>query len=113
MSQKPKKARSVGPKKLNINSKAKWKKILKDVDKQEVPIHILEKLIVHLKDGTNVEIDIKNMLNEGADVEDLEERVNTRLSELERYIINVDFFVDIELVERTVQPETDKILSKL
>jgi len=25
----------------------------------------------------------------------------------------VDFFVDIDLVEATVQPETDKLLSKL
>lgn len=113
MAQKPKKPRSVGPKKLNINSKAKWKSILKDVDKKEVPIHILEKLVVYLKDGTKVEIDVKNILNEGADVEEIEERVNNRLSELERYIVNVDFFVDLELVERTVQPETDKILSKL
>lgn len=113
MAQKPKKPRSVKPKKLNINSKAKWKSILKDVDKKEVPIHILEKLIVHLKDGTKVEINVKTILSEGADIEEIEERVNTRLSELEHYIINVDFFVDLELVERTVQPETDKILSKL
>ena len=109
-SQNPKKPKS---KKLNLNTKSKWKNILKDVEKKEVPIHVLEKLIVALKDGTQVVVDIKRLLAEGADPDEVELHVNTRLEELDDYIDNVDFFVDIDLVEATVQPETDKLLSKL
>ena len=109
--QKPKKQPK--PKRLNINSKSTWKNILKDVDKDEVPIHVLEKLMVHLKDGTIVQIDIKKILAEGADPDELETHVNSRLDELDMYIDNIDFFVDIDAVEKTVQPETDKLLSKL
>jgi len=109
-SQNPKKPKS---KKLNLNTKSKWKNILKDVEKKEVPIHVLEKLIVALKDGTQVVVDIKRLLAEGADPDEVELHVNTRLDELDDYIDNVDFFVDIDLVEATVQPETDKLLSKL
>ena len=36
-----------------------------------------------------------------------------KLEELESYIRNVDFFVDIETVEKTIQLETNRILSKL
>ena len=109
--QKPKKpAKS---KRLNLSSKATWKNILKDVDKDEVPIHVLEKLMVHLKDGTIVQIDVKKILSEGADPDELEKHVSSRLDELDMYIVNIDFFVDIDAVEKTVQPETDKILSKL
>lgn len=100
-------------KKLNLNTKSQWKNILKDVEKKEVPIHVLEKLIVALKDGTQVVVDIKRLLAEGADPDEVEQHVNTRLDELDDYIDNVDFFVDIDLVEATVQPETDKLLSKL
>jgi len=109
-SQNPKKPKS---KKLNLNTKSQWKSILKDVEKKEVPIHVLEKLIVALKDGTQVVVDIKRLLAEGADPDEVELHVNTRLDDLDEYIDNVDFFVDIDLVEATVQPETDKLLSKL
>ena len=108
--QNPKKPK---PKKLNLSTKALWKNILKDVEKKEVPIHVLEKLMVHLKDGTQVLVDVKRLLAEGHDPDEVEMHVNTRLHELDDYIDNVDFFVDIDLVEATVQPETDKLLSKL
>ncbi len=85
------------PKKLNLNSKAIWKNILKEVEKREVPVHILEKLNVHLKDGTVVTVDIKKLLAEGADPDDIEEHVTSRLEDLDMYIDNVDFFVDIDL----------------
>jgi hypothetical protein len=101
------------PKKLNLNTKTAWRNILKEVEKKEVPIHVLEKLMVHLKDGTMVTVDIKRLLAEGADPDEIEQHVSNRLDELDLYIDNVDFFVDIDLVEKTVQPETDRLLSKL
>jgi hypothetical protein len=101
------------PKKLNLNTKTAWRNILKEVEKKEVPIHVLEKLMVYLKDGTMVTVDIKRLLAEGADPDEIEQHVSNRLDELDLYIDNVDFFVDIDLVEKTVQPETDRLLSKL
>jgi len=108
--QNPKKPKS---KKLNLNSKALWRNILKEVDKKEVPVHVLEKLLISLKDGTQVVVDIKRLLEEGADPELIESQVGDRLEELDAYIENVDFFVDIDKVEATVQPETNKLLSRL
>ena len=43
MADQPKKQRKPRSKKLNLNSKSKWKNILKDVEKKEIPIHVLEK----------------------------------------------------------------------
>jgi hypothetical protein len=40
------------PKKLNLNKKIAWRNILKDVEKKEVPVHLLESLTVYLRDGT-------------------------------------------------------------
>ena len=100
-------------KRLNLNNKKAWRDILKEVEKKEVPVHLLHRLVVHLKDGTEVDIDIKQILSEGADPDDIERRVQRRLDELEQYIANVDFYVDVDMVEQVVQPETDRILSNL
>ncbi len=109
--QKPKKPQK--PKRLNLNTKAAWKEILKQVDKKEVPVHVLEKIMVHLKDGTIVTVDIKRLIAEGADPDDVEYHVNQQLTELDLYIEDVNYFLDIDLVEKTIQPETDRILAKL
>ena len=53
------------------------------------------------------------MLFRSADPDEIELHVDRRLQELDAYIDNVDFFVDVDLVQQTVQPETDKILAKL
>jgi hypothetical protein len=108
--QEPKKPKA---KKLNLNNKKNWRDILSRVEKQEVPIQVLEKIGVNLLDGTTVVVDIKKLLAEGIRPDDLEQHVTLRLDELDHYIENVDFFVDIEMVEKTVQPETDRILGKL
>lgn len=107
---KPKKPKS---QKVNLNLKNNWRNILKEVEKHEVPVQVLEKLCVHLKDGTQVMIDIKTLLAEGCEADDIETQVNQKLEELDMYIDNVDFFVDIDEVQKAVQPETDKILGKL
>ena len=101
------------PKKLTLNKKTTWRNILKEVEKKEVPINLLESLTVHLKDGTLVTIDIKGILAEGADPDEVEIHVNAKLEELDAYIENVDFYVDLDVVQQTVQPETDRILANL
>ena len=100
-------------KRLNLNNKKAWREILKDVEKKEIPVHVLERLIVHLKDGTEVSIDIKQILAEGGDPDEIERHVSKRLDDLDQYIANVDFYVDVDLVEQAIQPETDRILSNL
>jgi hypothetical protein len=99
--------------KININIKDKWERILLDVEKPEVPIEVLERIMIHLIDGTKVNINIMDILAEGTDPEDLEEHLNVRLEQLDHMIEDIDFFVNIDEVARTIQPATDKILNKL
>lgn len=100
-------------KKLNTSNKKRWQEILKDIDKQEVPIHVLDKLAINLHDGTSIIIEIKNLIEDGIDPEVIEDQITEHLENLAENVFNVDFFVDVKLVEKTVQPETDKLLSKL
>ena len=108
--QKPKRQKS---KRLNVNNKKQWEAILRDVEKSEVPISMLESLTVNLKDGTQVKIAIKELIEDGADPESLQDHIQNRLDALDDIIDDVDFFISLEEVRKTVQPATDNILKNL
>lgn len=99
-------------KSIKLSKKSSWRKIIREVEKKEVPIHVLEKIVVFLKDGTEVPVNIKELLRDGADPIAVEKELNTKLEALEIYIQNVNFYIDIEQIEKTVQTETDRILNK-
>jgi hypothetical protein len=113
MSQKPKKERRPKLKRINVSAKTQWKHILKDVDKDEIPISLLLGLTVNLIDGTKVNIDIKELLKEGNDPEALEDLLDKKLREMDDYIEDIDFYISLDDVVRTVQPITDRILKDL
>lgn len=100
-------------KRVNISVREKWKQILDSVTKEEVPVAVLEAITVNLKDGTIVKIDIRELLEDGLDAEEIEEQLNDRLDKLDDYIQDVDFFVNIDAIAKTVQPVTDGILKDL
>lgn len=100
-------------KKLNLNVKKSWQDIVRDVDKKEVPVEVLQRIIVKLVDGTDLSIDVTQLLADGNDPADIEELLNNKFQDLDEYIENVDFFIDIDRVVNTVQPETDKVLKDL
>lgn len=111
--QEPKKPKRPKSKKLNVGTKKEWEAILRDVEKHEVPIGMLESMTVNLKDGTQVNIYIKDLLAEGADPDDLKDHIDERLEALDDIIQDVDFYISVEEVRRTVQPATDQLLKNL
>jgi hypothetical protein len=109
----PKKPKKTKSKKINVNARQKWEQILKTVTKDEVPVEMLESLTVNLIDGTTVMIDIKTLLEEGRHPRDIEEHINSHLSDLNDSIEDVDFFISIDRVSEVVAPMTDKILKNI
>lgn len=99
--------------KLTISSKDKWKQILKEVEKLEAPVSVIQTISVNLIDGTQVDIDVEELLKEGMSETDLEEEINSKLRDLDSIISNVDFFINIDHVAKTVQPITDSLLKNL
>lgn len=100
-------------KKVNVSPREQWRKILREIDKEEIPIDLLLSIHVNLIDGTQVDIDIKELLAQGADPDHLEQLIDDRIEKMGDIIHNVDFMVSIDDVVRTVQPITDKILKDL
>jgi hypothetical protein len=110
--QKPKKPRQKS-KKLNLSTKAQWESILKSVEKKEVPIAMLNSLTVNLNDGTAVNINIKELLDEGNDPDELERMIKVKLTALDHIIDDIDFFISVSAVQKMVQPATDELLKNL
>jgi hypothetical protein len=99
--------------KLTITQRDKWRQILAEVEKAQAPVSVLRAITVNLIDGTQVDIDIQELLAEGVAPEDLEQRINDRLESLDDIIKNVDFFISVDHVARAVQPITDNLLKNL
>lgn len=100
-------------KKINVSSKQYWSVILKEIDKEHIPINLLLSMTVNLIDGTQVKIDIRELLNQGNDPDDLEDKIQSRIKTLDAIIKDIDFFIDVEAVADAVQPLTDEILKDL
>jgi hypothetical protein len=113
MAEQPKPKKPQRSKKITLNKNKSWQDIVKGVDKREVPIDILQEIDVKLVDGTVISIDIKKLINEGMDPEEIEGLLDNKFNELDAYIENVDFLIDIAKVVDTIQPETDKVLKGL
>ena len=111
--QEPKKPRRPKSKRLNLNSKAKWEKLLKEVNKEQVPIGVLRYITVNLKDGTSVDVNIAEMLEEGADPAFVEKLINSKLEALDDVIQDVDFHISVDAVSKVIQPFTDNLLKNL
>jgi antitoxin component of MazEF toxin-antitoxin module len=107
---KPKRPRS---KKLNISKKKEWESLLKEVDKLDIPIELLEAIVVNLKDGTQVTIEVKELISEGYDPQELRDHLDERLDSLDHMIDEVDFYISVDEVMKTVTPATEHLLKNL
>ena len=91
----------------------KWEHILEDVDKNKIPVEFIKKLIIKLTGKKQQTINIKRLLQQGLDPDQVEDAVSRKLNELEDSIVSVEFVLNVQSIADTVQPETDRLLGKL
>lgn len=91
----------------------KWEDLVDNVEKTDVPVECIKRLVIKLKDGKRRYLNIATLRKKGYYPEELEQVLNDKLSEYDGIIENIDFFVDVEAVAELVQKETDNILGNL
>lgn len=91
----------------------KWEHIIDDVDKNKIPIQFIKKLVIKLQGKKQTTINIEKFMSQGLDPEQIEDAVSRKLTELDPYVVSVEFLLNIESIADTVQPETDRYLDKL
>ena len=95
---------SLTPEKSHLNAYSKkhilWlKKFLRDVTR--------------FKDGKTRSLNISRLRNLKYSKPQIEDFINRKLEEFGKKVEGVDFYVDIEVISKQVQSQTDKILSDL
>ena len=91
----------------------KWEHILEDVEKNKIPVEFIKKLIIKLTGKKQQTINIKRLLQQGLNPDQVEDAVSRKLNELEDSIVSVEFVLNVQSIADTVQPETDRLLGKL
>ena len=92
---------------------AKWEHILADVNKTDVPLECIKKVVIKFKGGRQQTINLHTLQKQGLGLEDIEILLNRTFHDEHDTIRDVDFVVDVSSVAKLVQPETDKLLGKL
>lgn len=92
---------------------SKWENIIDDVEKTKIPVEFIKKLVLRLSGRKQRTINIKSMINQGFNGEDVEQIIARKLDEYDSDMIGIEFILDIEGIANAVQPETDKILRNL
>ena len=90
-----------------------WDHIISGVDKTEVPLECINKIVIRLQGGRQKTINLAKLKRDGFDLEEIESYLTRNLLELGDLVRDIDFLVDVYAVARLVQPETDKLLKDL
>ena len=98
---------------LNDDFLDQWEHIIAGVNKTDVPLECIKKVVIKLHEGRQKTINVHSLLRQGLELEEIETMLTRFFHEHDKDIKDVDFVVDISAVAALVQPETDKLLGKL
>ena len=90
-----------------------WEHIIEEVNKTEVPLECIKKVVIRLHDRRQKTINLSTLRRQGLDLTELENVLTRTLTELGDTLRDVDFVVDVTEVAKLVQPQTDKLLKDL
>lgn len=98
---------------LNDDFITRWEHIIADVNKTDVPLECIKKVVIKLHGGRQRTVNLKTLQRQGLALDEIETMLTRMFHEHEQEIRDVDFVVDVTAVAELVQPETDKILQTL
>jgi acid phosphatase class B len=91
----------------------RWERIIADVNKTDIPLECIKKVVIKLKGGRQKTINLHTLKKQGLELEEVEAMLTRTFNDMDHEIHDVDFVVDVEAVADLVQPETDKLLDKI
>jgi hypothetical protein len=91
----------------------RWERIIADVNKTDIPLECIKKVVIKLKGGRQKTINLHTLKKQGLELEEMESMLTRTFNDMDHEIHDVDFVVDVEAVADLVQPETDKLLDKI
>lgn len=91
----------------------KWDHIISEVEKTEIPLECINKVIINMYGGRRKTVNISRLRKDGLATEEIEALITRNLTLLAEQVRDIDFIVDVRAVAGIIQPETDKLLDQL
>jgi Asp-tRNA(Asn)/Glu-tRNA(Gln) amidotransferase B subunit len=95
---------------LTEDFRARWEKIVDQVDKEHVPIDCVKKVVFRTQDRKQRTINLRRLRSQGIDEEGIEKAIENFIADNEDDIMSMEFVLDVDAVAQRLQPETDKLL---
>lgn len=92
---------------------SKWEHIIAEVNKTDIPLECIKKVVIKLTGGRQKTINLQTLKKQGLALEEIEAMLTRTFNDQDHEIRDVDFVVDVEAVADLVQPETDKLLDRI
>jgi hypothetical protein len=92
---------------------AKWDHIISEVEKTQVPLKCINKMVIKIAGGKQKTINLARLRKDGLDDDEIEEIMNRNIFVLGDLVNNIDFILDVNTVAGIIQPATDKLLKSL
>jgi hypothetical protein len=92
---------------------AKWDHIISEVEKTQVPLKCINKMVIKIAGGKQKTINLSRLRRDGLDDDEIEEIMNRNIFVLGESVNNIDFILDVNTVAGIIQPATDKLLKSL
>lgn len=90
-----------------------WEHIIDEVNKTEIPLECIKKVVIKLKDKKRKTINLSTLRRQGLEWEEIESVLSRNLLELEPDVRDIEFVVDVTAVAELVQPQTNQLLKNL
>jgi hypothetical protein len=98
---------------LNDDFLDQWEHIIAGVNKTDVPLECIKKVVIKLAGNRQKTINVHTLLKQGLELSEVETMLTRFFNDNDHEIKDVDFVVDISAVASLIQPETDKLLGKI
>ena len=81
----------------------KWEHIIEEVNKTEIPLECIKKVIIRLHGKKQRTINLATLKKQGLDMDELEIVLTRTLTELGDEVKDIDFVVDVSEVAKILQ----------
>jgi hypothetical protein len=88
----------------------KWEQIVEQVDKDQIPVECIKKIVFKLTGGRQKTINFRTLKNQSLSITEINDVVERWIEENQLDIQNMEFILDIQVIANLLQPETDKLL---
>jgi len=93
---------------------SRWEKLFDEIEYEQLPLELVERMLIHMKDGRIIDLNIKQMAREyNLDYRKFEEAIEIRLDDLEDTVQYVDWYLDTGKAVQVVETLTNDTLKNI